>query len=198
MFKILSKNKKKKSNSIDSTIDMMPGNIHTKEAYKHSINYSKLLDLYIKSTKQTIYLKLSFKILFFIATIGSLIAVSFALVKSVNYVFNFFNKFENICDIKIEAILSILTIIVPVFSSFIVAFLKIPEIIAKYLFNIEEERYMDSIIKNIQDFDIANQQRIMDFLLEDKKRAIKEKDDTLEDLDNIKEKSKKENIVESK
>lgn len=44
--------------------------------------------------------------------------------------------------------------IVPSISSLIVAFIKIPEIIAKYLFNTKEDDNMNAIIKHIQDHDI--------------------------------------------
>ena len=70
-----------------------------------------------------------------------------------NYAFICLNSFDNLNDISFESILGIFTILLPALSSLIVAFLKIPEIIAQYLFNIEEESYMSSIIKNIQDYD---------------------------------------------
>lgn len=39
------------------------------------------------------------------------------------------------------------------------AFIKIPEIIAQYLFNVKEENSMQSVIKNIQDYDISRHQK---------------------------------------
>ena len=70
-----------------------------------------------------------------------------------------------------EAILSLITVILPSISSLIVAFIKIPEIIARYLFNIKEDNYMNSVIKNIQDYDksmFAMEHRIKELLMENK------------------------------
>ena len=43
--------------------------------------------------------------------------------------------------------------IVPVVISFLTIFIVIPHIITEYLFNLEEEKYMSEIIKNIQLYD---------------------------------------------
>lgn len=48
-----------------------------------------------------------------------------------------------------------MTILVPSITSLIVAFVEIPKIIAQYLFNVQEDSFMDSVIKNIQDYDKA-------------------------------------------
>lgn len=123
------------------------------EALKHSKSYSKLLDIYVISTKRNVVIKNILKILFFIITMGSLIAVVFIFYWTLKYAFNIIGEFENLNDISLEAVLSIVTIILPAISSLIVAFLKIPKIIAKYLFNIEEDNFMNSVIKNIQEYD---------------------------------------------
>lgn len=123
------------------------------EALKHSKSYSELLVAYVKATKRNSYIKDILKTLFFAITIGALAFIVWIFYDTLKYAFNFFGNIENIGDISLEAILSIITVILPAISSLIVAFIKIPEIIAKYLFNIQEDIYMNSIIKNIQDHD---------------------------------------------
>lgn len=93
------------------------------------------------------------KILFFIITMGTLIAIVIFFGLSLKYAASVFLRFENPNIINAETVLSVITILFPSFVSMIVAFIKIPEIIAKYLFNIQEDRYMNSVIKNIQDYD---------------------------------------------
>lgn len=81
------------------------------------------------------------------------------------------------CLFKIRA-----TIVFPAISSLIVAFIKIPQIIAQYLFNVEEDSYMNSIIKNIQDYDkamFAYEHRIDEMLMQYKERDPKTEDDSI-------------------
>lgn len=83
-----------------------------------------------------------------------------------------------------EAILSIVTIVVPAISSLIVAFIKIPEIIAQYLFNTKEDENMNLIIKNIQDYDTAmfEMEYKFDELLKDNKDQSEDvEDDVIEE-----------------
>lgn len=127
-----------------------------------------------------------------------IVIITKIFIQSTEYVFDLSKKLDKINDNKFEIILSVLTIILPAASSFVVAFLKIPEIIAKYLFNTEEERYMDSIIKNIQDYDremfIATQQKIVESLLKNKNN--KETDDEFDDFDNMEDESKRQETEE--
>lgn len=142
-------------NDSESSILVEDNSSHSDEVLKHSKNYSKLLDIYVSSTKRNIIIKSWFKILFFIITMGSMLTIVYLFYVSLQYVFNNFEKFNSLNDVTIEAILSMITVILPVISSLIVAFIKIPEIIAHYLFNVEEDNYMNSVIKNIQDYDMS-------------------------------------------
>lgn len=130
-----------------------PQNSQTTEELKHSKSYSDLLTIYVKSVEDNTNLKKWFKILFFIFTMGSLIAIIIFFGLSLKYACSSFLKFEKSNNINTETILSVITVLFPSFASLIVAFIKIPEIIAKYLFNIQEDKYMNSVIKNIQDYD---------------------------------------------
>lgn len=168
------------------------------EALKHSKSYSELLSTYVKSTKRNAYIKDVLKILFFFTTMGTLIGVVIIFYITLKYAFNFFSNVDDINEISLEAILSIVTVILPAISSLIVAFIKIPKIIAKYLFNIQEDAYMNSIIKNIQDHDqsmFAMEHKINVTLAENKTESM---DDTFEtspkknDSNNVKEEQEQE------
>lgn len=70
-------------------------------------------------------------------------------------------------DITIKSLTSVITIIVPAISSLIVALIKIPQTIAQYLFDTEEDKFMNKIIENIQHYDIsmyAMENKITDLL----------------------------------
>ena len=155
---------------------------HSIEVLKHSKNYSKLLNIYAESSYANSTMKKWFKILFFMITMGSMLAIVYFFWLSLNYAFNSFDKFENLNEISMEAILGVATIVFPAISSLIVAFIKIPQIIAQYLFNVEEDSYMNSIIKNIQDYDkamFAYEHRIDEMLMQYKERDPKTEDDSI-------------------
>lgn len=157
---------------------------HSIEVLKHSKNYSKLLDIYVTSTKRNIIMKSWFKSLFFIITMGIMLIIVYLFYDSLQYAIDNFAKFESLNEISIEAILSIITVILPVISSLIVAFIKIPEIIAQYLFNVEEDNYMNSVIKNIQDYDkamFAMEHKIDEMLMKNKDQEPSSADDEIED-----------------
>lgn len=151
------------------------------EALKHTQSYTELLNIYVKSVDSNMKLKNFLKVLFFILTMGSMIFIVYLFYLSLNYTFTSFSKFNNLNEISIEAIISIITLLVPAISSLIVAFIKIPEIIAEYLFNIKEENYMNFVIKNIQDYDkamFAMENKIEETLLKNKEQC---EDESIED-----------------
>lgn len=160
---------------------------HSVEILKHSKNYSKLLDFYVDSANENIKMKKWFKIIFFIVTMLSLVAIVYLFFKTFRYAFNSFDKFDSLNEVTIEAILSVVTIVIPAISSLIVAFVKIPEIIAEYLFNTKEDENMSIIIKNIQDYDKAmfEMEYKFDELLKDNKDQTEEvEDENIEDPPN--------------
>lgn len=162
---------------------------HSVEILKHSKNYSKLLDFYVNSANQNIKMKKWFKTIFFIVTMLSLIAIIYLFFKTYHYAFNSFDKFDSLNEVTLEAILSVVTIVIPAISSLIVAFVKIPEIIAEYLFNTKEDENMSIIIKNIQDYDKAmfEMEYKFDELLKDNKDQSEEvQDDIIEESSNDK------------
>lgn len=160
---------------------------HSIEILKHSKNYSKLLDTYVDSAEKNATMKKWFKIIFFIVTLCSLVAVVCFFFITLSYAFSCFNKFDNLNAVNTEAILSVITIIIPAISSLIVAFIKIPEIIAQYLFNTKEDDNMNLIIKNIQDYDkamFAMEQKLDELLIHHKDQDEDVEDDNIEDPPN--------------
>lgn len=76
-------------------------------------------------------------------------------------------------------IVSVVTVLVPAISSLIVAFLKIPQIIAEYLLNMKEDNLMNSIIKNIQEYDkvMFAMEKDVDGLVKRNKKLSEETED---------------------
>ena len=180
----LKRNKRNKNKRNNNELIPLTEFSLSKEALKHSISYSDLLSTYVKMVKRNSYIKDTLKILFFFITIGSLVFIVYLFGETLKYAFNFFENQKDTNEISIETILSVVTIVIPAVSSLIVAFIKIPEIIAEYLFNIEEDNYMNSIIKNIQDHDqsmFAMEHKINVTLAENKTESI---DDNFEDSPN--------------
>lgn len=171
-------------NNINNQPEKSSNKPHSVEVLKHSKNYSKLLDIYVDSANQNITMKKWFKIIFFIVTMCSLISVVVLFFYTLIYAFNSFSKFDDLNSITIEAILSVITIVIPAISSLIVAFIKIPEIIAQYLFNTKEDENMNLIIKNIQDYDTAMFE--MEYKFDELLKEHKDQNEEVED-DNIEE-----------
>lgn len=158
------------------------------EISHHSQSYSDLLSIYVNSIKDNTKMKYGLKISFFIITMGILIIIVAYSGFSLFYVSRKLNSFNNLNELSIEAILGILTIVLPVISSLIVAFIEIPKIIAQYLFNIEEERYVNSIIKNIQDYDrsiFGMEYKLQEVLKNTKIESSDRLDDSIEESPDI-------------
>ncbi len=137
------KSRKKKKNDTNQSA----------ETLKHSQSYSFLLDFYVRSARISIIMKNLFKCIFFTIVMGILICIVVIFWNIIKYVFNSYSSLRNINDISLETILSMISLILPAISSLIVAFIKIPEVIARYLFNIKEDDNMSKIIKDIQNYD---------------------------------------------
>lgn len=154
------------------------------EITSHSQSHSALLNTYAESVSKNLKTKIFLKKVFFIITMSILIAIAYWFYLSLQFIFDSFDKFNSLNDISIEAILSMVTIILPSISSLIIAFIKIPETIAQYLFNAEEDNYMDSVIKNIQDYDKAIfelEYKLREILRDNKDQSIEGQDEEIED-----------------
>lgn len=140
--------KKLKRTSSSNVFYIKRGNELSGQAIKHSISYSDLLEIYVSSARWNVIIRNVLKILFFVITMGCFVIVVYIFCCSINYSFSIFERYSTSSDITWEVIVSVVTVLVPTISSLIVAFLKIPQIIAKYLFNIEEDNLMNSIINS--------------------------------------------------
>lgn len=168
----------------DGLIDRRRGNELSGQAVKHSISYSDLLEIYVSSVRCNVIIRNILKILFFVITMGCLVTVVYFFCRSINYSFSIFVRFNNASDITWEVIVSVVTVLVPTISSLIVAFLKIPKIIAEYLFNINEDNLMNSIIKNIQKYDkvmFAMEHDVEELLKKHKKLTEETEDEEIEE-----------------
>lgn len=121
----------------------------------HDTYYSHLLFDYILNARKTLRQKRRLKTLFFIIIMSIFVLTFFCFYKSLQDITNIVKNASNQNGAlqNSQTIIEILTIIVPPLLSVIVAFIKIPKIIAKYLFNIKEDEYMTSIIENLQNYD---------------------------------------------
>lgn len=149
------------------------------EALLHSRSYSGLLNTYIASMKNNIIIKDILKVLFFLITMGAFVVVVYCFYLSLDYVRTSFSDLKDLSNTTSEDVLGMVTVILPSVCSLIVAFIKIPETIAKYLFNTDEDRYMDSMIKNIQDYDksiFALENKVKDVLDHNKDQTADSKD----------------------
>lgn len=178
-------NKKSFGNIIDNIFNILKNDdTQSAEALKHSKSYSLLLKTYVQTTETSAKIKNILKCLFFIITMGTMVAVVFFFYYTLRFVISSFNKIDNINNISLEMVLSMATIILPAISSLIVAFIKIPEIIAKYLFNTQEDDNMNKIIKNIQDYDrdmFAMEHKVEEALMLNKRKSDESKDDDMVD-----------------
>lgn len=119
------------------------------ETLEHSKKYSDLIGTYVDNVEQNATLKRKLKERFFLVTMSILIALTaiFILAIGALCIGVIVNKVTG------KFIVSIITIIAPVLSSLLVALLKIPKIIAKYLFNKKEDKSMNKLIRDIQLYD---------------------------------------------
>lgn len=175
-FNIKKRKKSRKKKKNDTTQNI--------EALKHSQSYSFLLDFYVWSAKISIIMKNVFKGVFFIIVMSILIGIVFIFWRIIKYVFTAYSSLKDINDISLETILSMMTLILPAISSLIVAFIKIPEVIARYLFNIQEDDNMNKIIKNIQNYDrdmFALENKVEEALMSGRTDDSNNEDDDIEE-----------------
>ena len=168
----------RKENNIEGRV----ADNQTDEIKKRGAKYSALLKLYVRSTSFNAASKLLFKWIFFVVTMVAFWKMLSLFEDSINKVYKIFDGYEDLNEISLEVVLGLLTIVLPAVSSLIVAFINIPKIIAQYLFNNNEDDNMNSIIKNIQDYDramFAMEQKVKDLLSMHKSQTAETKDEEI-------------------
>lgn len=134
-------------------IDIESTDVHRGEALRHSKIYTQLLLIYKSSIRCNVILKGLFKALFFFATMIAFGFVVYFFCTSLKQVSSLLVMLSVDKRLDLESILGMVTVVVPAAVSLIVALIKIPKIIAKYLFDAREDNHVDSVIKNIQTYD---------------------------------------------
>lgn len=133
-------------NNVDNNLSTL-----TTETIKHSGSYTDLIKTYVLSVEKNSTLKRRLKMCFFWITMVILCGIvgvfCFISVKTINII--------KLSNTTITTITGIISVMIPAISSLVVALLKIPQIIAQYLFDTKEDRFMNQIIKNIQEHDKA-------------------------------------------
>lgn len=117
---------------------------HGTSMNNHSNEYTKLLKHYIKNSKETFKQKLKFKKTFFWISVVILL-VSFFFFCGINI----YVLIKGIDKININQLSGLASSLVGLLSMYII----IPKIIAKYLFNVQEDKNMAKIVKSIQEYD---------------------------------------------
>ena len=115
--------------------------------------YNNILKTYAKNVKWSNGIKNLLKIIFFVdivilmASFVKLLWYHSASMKAV------IESYDKNGKVPIEIIMESLTGMVASLTTVIVSVMKLPEIIAKYLFNPKDEESMISIVQNIQKYD---------------------------------------------
>lgn len=107
----------------------------------HNQQYTELLKCYVDNISKTLRIKYRFKVVFFSFIMISIVAVFCVFLKSVNYA------------LECGEISTAVPAVIGGFVSLISATIVLPSIIAKYLFNLDEEKDALEIIRKMQDFD---------------------------------------------
>lgn len=106
--------------------------------------YSELLDAYTQNAKRVLWIKVIFRIVFLVVSIGALIGTFTVFCITIWCILT-----KKVEAAYIETIVSILSAMV----SMVTVFIVLPKIMTKYLFDIEEEKNMYNVVKQIQDYD---------------------------------------------
>lgn len=122
------------------------------DAQRHADSYSRILETYATSIKISMIIKHFLKGFFFLIVMGSLVVL---VATTVYIVLNMYTVIDNkgIDKLTIENASGILATTLPIIATLITALLKLPEIIAEYLFNKKENADMNHIIQTIQNHD---------------------------------------------
>lgn len=106
--------------------------------------YSEILEAYTKNAKRVLLIKFIFRIVFLLVSIGALIGTFIVFCITIWCILT-----KKVEAAYIETIVSILSAMV----SMVTVFIVLPKIMTKYLFDIEEEKNMYNVVKQIQDYD---------------------------------------------
>lgn len=139
----------------DKTEDDKTFRKNTKEQItKRDSKYTELLDHFVCLTKVRNILKEFFKWSFYLAIIGSIIAL-------IIIVCSLFNKY--ISSATIEQIEESMPLLITSMVGFVSTVIAIPVTITKYLFSTKEDKNITKIILHTQEHDTSGRKWAMDF-----------------------------------
>lgn len=121
----------------------------------HSDKYTILLNNYVKNMDRNVRAKLVLKIIFFIIVMCILGGLSYTFYYTIKCTINAIREMIKSNYASIDIIVTIITPLMSSFGTIMVSLLKLPEIIAHYLFNPEEDESAVTIVGNIQKYDIS-------------------------------------------
>lgn len=120
------------------------------EAHKeYTAVYTDILNSYKEQIDSSVKQKQLLKNIFFGVIIGIMIALTLAFLWSIFSALKVFASSQSAVEIA-----GAITTIISSFSTMIVSIFKLPQIIAEYLFNKEEDNLMSQIIHDIQKYEI--------------------------------------------
>ncbi|MCI9357862.1 MAG: hypothetical protein HFH59_10035 [Lachnospiraceae bacterium] len=106
--------------------------------------YSEVLDAYVSNTKKVLWIKLVFRVIFLLVSMGALVGIFVVFCAVLWWAANG----------KIEAgYLETVVTIISSMAAMMTVFIVLPKIMTKYLFDVEEEKNIYNIVKQIQDYD---------------------------------------------
>ena len=146
-------NKRKKYKKIKEVVEdvvneMNFNNAETNEEFNRSKKYTSLLEKYVTNAEKSLGLKLILKTIFFFGIILILLALIISFITITIY------SVKNINVLSTDDRIMLILPFVSSLSTTLVALCKLPEIIAQYLFNPEEEKSIIEIIGKMQVYDL--------------------------------------------
>lgn len=136
--------------------EMNFSNAETNEEFNRSKKYTSLLEKYVTNAEKSLGLKLILKTIFFFGIILILLALIISFITITIY------SVKNINVLSTDDRIMLILPFVSSLSTTLVALCKLPEIIAQYLFNPEEEKSIIEIIGKMQVYDLERGKRPYD------------------------------------
>lgn len=124
------------------------------EHENHAKQYSELLKVFVNHINLSNNSKNKLKTSFFRSIIGIMIFLTVVFTLSIVAAFFIISNIKTADSNSIESIVGAIVSIIPSLATMLVALFKLPEIIASYLFNREEDTSMVSVIEKIQNYDV--------------------------------------------
>lgn len=154
-------NKGKKYKKIKEVVEdivneMNFSNAETNEEFNRSKKYTSLLEKYVTNAEKSLGLKLILKTIFFFGIILILLALIISFITITIY------SVKNINVLSTDDRIMLILPFVSSLSTTLVALCKLPEIIAQYLFNPEEEKSIIEIIGKMQVYALERGKRPYD------------------------------------